>query len=292
MMIASLGYADLSAGDLQAALVAFDTARSISARAGEAFARTNCTYLLGVAHARALDWPHAKLHLERALAWNKESENVWNIHQCEAWLGAALAGLGAPDRGEALLEGALAFFEEHDEERMIHVCGHLRALTEVARAGWVEPDPPRVERAWARAQEAPEGARVQPAWGTLEAAYDHARALLEAAPDTTLEHNPDRTRFRLEGGDVINLARSHTARAVLHALLDDLAARPGEPIAPMDLFARAWPGQNIEQRAALMRLYVTINKLRKIGLDGIIETLDQGYRVRPHVRVEAVAEGL
>ncbi len=293
MMIASLGYAELHAGDAGAARAAFASARDLSIHAGQAFARTNCTYLLALAHASTLGWVPARLHLEQTLEWNQASGNAWNIHQCKAWLGACLACQGSLDRGRALLVEALEFFTEHGEEEMCHTIGALTLMTEVAEHGWVTPDAANLKSAWARAIETPEGARAQPSWGTLERAHERALESVNArAERVVMRCDTERARVRLEDGDIVDLRRSHTVRAVLHVLIDELEERPGEPIEAMDLFERAWPGQQVEPRAALMRLYVTINKLRKLGFGDLIETLSEGYRLRPHLRVEIVEDDL
>ena len=42
----------------------------------------------------------------------------------------------------------------------------------------------------------------------------------------------------------------------------------------------------------MMRLYVSINALRKLGLDELIQTRGDGYRLRPDVPVERLEEGV
>ena len=59
----------------------------------------------------------------------------------------------------------------------------------------------------------------------------------------------------------------------------------GEPLDVHALFAAGWPGQAIGVEAATHRVYVTLANLRKLGLDEVLLTLEEGYALDPNLKV-------
>ena len=76
-------------------------------------------------------------------------------------------------------------------------------------------------------------------------------------------------------------------RRLLCALAEQ-QARGGEPLDVHALFAAGWPGQAIGVEAATHRVYVTLANLRKLGLDEVLLTLEEGYAPGPSLKVRWV----
>ena len=53
-----------------------------------------------------------------------------------------------------------------------------------------------------------------------------------------------------------------------------------------DLVAAGWPGEEPIYEAALNRVYVTVDRLRSLGLRDVVERVDDGYRIIPGERLE------
>ena len=85
----------------------------------------------------------------------------------------------------------------------------------------------------------------------------------------------------MPGGEPITCG----ARPVLKRLLSELAKRPRTPIAAKELVAIGWPGERMLEDAATNRLYVSMNRLRKLGLGAHLVSTDAGYVLDAPVRV-------
>ena len=88
----------------------------------------------------------------------------------------------------------------------------------------------------------------------------------------------------------MNLSRRRTVKRILAILAKARAENPGEVLDAHTLVERGWPGEVFEVRAGLMRLYVTINTLRKLGLEEVLQTHGEGYRLDPDVPIEVIGE--
>jgi len=290
MMLASLGYLDMLEGEPERALGMLNDALEHLEQLAMASAVGNTTYLIGVAHACALEWDAARAMLERALTYNRSIEMPWNIHLTQLWLGVVLVGQGMIEEGRAKIELARAFFEGMPGE-MTGVLEILELMPDVVHAGWVEESPDAVARVSASLDAIPEATRMASgnAWTVVtrmvHRAEEHVASMQRAHAQVTLTVSPDYKEIEVPGQGIVSLGRSKKMRALLGALIEHHAEHPGEPMEAQELFERGWPGEQPEQRTGMMRLYVAINKLRKTGLDEFIETAADGYQLRSNVRV-------
>ncbi|MGE0784411.1 MAG: tetratricopeptide repeat protein [Sandaracinaceae bacterium] len=110
-----------------------------------------------------------------------------------------------------------------------------------------------------------------------------ARVEHEALPPLTLE--PEGETARVGDGEPILLARRPRLRNVLHALVREHRREPGAWVSVDAIFELGWPGERAIAHAAKNRVHVTLSRLRKLGLDAVLESGPEGARLRRGVVV-------
>ena len=63
------------------------------------------------------------------------------------------------------------------------------------------------------------------------------------------------------------------------------ALRAAEVVRGHALLEAGWPGERMSPESGARRVYVTINRLRKLGLGELLLTTGDGYALAPNVRV-------
>jgi pSer/pThr/pTyr-binding forkhead associated (FHA) protein len=90
--------------------------------------------------------------------------------------------------------------------------------------------------------------------------------------------------FRLAGsGEEVNLGRRGPLRKVLLALARRRIDEPGVGLSNDDILEAGWPGAKMKHEAGLARVYTTVQRMRALGLQGILVTHDDGYLLDPAV---------
>ncbi|AKF03526.1 helix-turn-helix domain-containing protein [Sandaracinus amylolyticus] len=79
-------------------------------------------------------------------------------------------------------------------------------------------------------------------------------------------------------------------RNVLALLLQRHAEDPGRTTSTWELLEIGWPGESIQPDAGANRVYATIRRLRNMGLRGVIERHDDGYRIVPGAQITWIQE--
>jgi predicted ATPase len=97
--------------------------------------------------------------------------------------------------------------------------------------------------------------------------------------------------FRPPRGERIDVADRQHAKATLRALLEAWREAPGRVLGTDDVLASAWPGERIHKRAGASRVYVTIGRLRDLGLRGLILRVAGGYMLDPTQLIAVGARG-
>ncbi len=87
----------------------------------------------------------------------------------------------------------------------------------------------------------------------------------------------------LPDGTRVGLASRHLARRLLLALVEQRLLEPGARVSHATLLEAGWPGERMRSDSARNRLYVAVSTLRKLGLEGILESEPEGYRLDPDV---------
>ena len=223
-------------------------------------------------------------------------------------------------RDWALLSEAAASAARQEETPMADVAERLDALDEVdadcralfglVRAYRLRTTDP--EAASQRIERAREGSGTRPPlfarslYGRV-AILTVERALERTAPDPVdpdpepadtpstdeadLVVGPDGRWFRRDG-ETADLRRRGSLRRILNELADrhgaDDPAEAGLDV--YDLFDIGWPDQEIDPDSAADRVYWAVRELRKAGLDGVLQTTDDGYLLAADVVVARAEE--
>lgn len=115
---------------------------------------------------------------------------------------------------------------------------------------------------------------------------DVRRALRLASGASTLRVARDGRQVVLADRTVVELGRRAAPRRLLLALVDARMRAAGCVQSFDTLIAAGWPGERIVADAARKRLRTAIWTLRKMGLDEVILTEEDGYLLDPLVPVE------
>jgi tetratricopeptide (TPR) repeat protein len=97
---------------------------------------------------------------------------------------------------------------------------------------------------------------------------------------------PDGRWFELDGRRV-DLHRHPVMRRVLAALVEQRKTTPQQRLSVDDLLQAGWPGEHMDPASGARRVYVTISRLRKLGLGDVLEHYDEGYALAPDLEVRA-----
>jgi hypothetical protein len=175
-----------------------------------------------------------------------------------------------------------------------------QALAERALAG-VEPSPDAATRAQAAVALArapdPDGGLgpagssedVRVALRLLERAIARPARAAPASPRPAalpvLVVGPEARWFRVGEGAPVRMEKSRSARLILTRLTELRVASPGRGLPLGALFEVGWPGERIARSAAKNRVYVTLTKLRQLGLAGLLLSRDDGFLLAPEAVV-------
>lgn len=107
----------------------------------------------------------------------------------------------------------------------------------------------------------------------------------ERPPKRALRIDEEATFFAVDGQPPVDLSRRRPLRRLLAHLCRHAAGPSATPMPWDALLEVGWPGEKMRADAGAHRVRVAISTLRKMGLGGVIETGEDGYRVHKDVAV-------
>ncbi|HJL16862.1 MAG TPA: hypothetical protein RMH99_14455 [Sandaracinaceae bacterium LLY-WYZ-13_1] len=110
-------------------------------------------------------------------------------------------------------------------------------------------------------------------------AYSAGPASEPRTPPPGLRVGPAARWVEAPGGPRIDLARRPVLRRVFLALLESHARDPDASLDAATLFRAGWPDEKATPDSALNRVYVSVCRLRKLGLADYITTDESGFRL-------------
>jgi len=301
--------ARLEEGEPDVALDLADAARQWSTSTDDASLLGECERRRGwalMALGRAAEAAEA-FEAARALA-----ESTSDLRgEADALAGGGMLALlaGDPGKAEAALRSSLAIHEvAQDAPRAAAVRGMMELLptrgapTEEelsARRTSLQADLTRARAGGVRMREALALAKLallSRAHGTTEEAARleaEARVALRLVGPAVSPQLPDYgvtpegprpyrlgplgETLTLPDGATHSLTRHGALKRVLWALALRHRDRPGVPHSMAELVEAGWPGEKMKYEAASLRVYTTIRRLRKLGLESVLLTRDDGY---------------
>lgn len=91
--------------------------------------------------------------------------------------------------------------------------------------------------------------------------------------------------FEWAGQERVDLRRRRSIRLILDWLTTQRLERAGAGTDVYDLFDIGWPGEVVAPETAGERVYWAVRTLRKLGLEEVLVTTDEGYLLGPRVDV-------
>lgn len=234
-----------------------------------------------VEHATgALDAAQRSFHRAAALGAETDNERIVTLARYHE---AAIHALrGRHEHARSLTEGSVA--DRADRETV----ALLDAIIHIARheATGDEADAERaVQLFHANASGDPHYHPVPAHWRIVSGlAETFLTTCGRSVGKPTLVASADALSFRVPGGPWVDLSRKRVLRTLFAALLHRRIDSPGSPFTAEELAAHAWPNAPFDE-AALNRLYVSISKLRDLGLRDILLS-DDGYLLDPGYAVQ------
>ena len=267
-------------------------AASVHRDAGERWRSAIDLYLAGAsAHARG-EATAAVESFERALGALKRAGVTRGTAAIHAHTALALAESGEFAEADARLTWARAGAKtDAASEFAVDVLG---AAVEAARAKDA-PDADKqtllararatLERATRAEGATPEVAHARKA---LERALERAAggsAATRPAGAPGLVIGRDARWMIAQGGERTDLVRYGPVRRLLDRLVGARLESPGVALSAEALIEAGWPGERMRHTAGLLRTYSAVRRLRRLGLEGVLVTRDDGYLLDPNVVV-------
>jgi predicted ATPase len=96
--------------------------------------------------------------------------------------------------------------------------------------------------------------------------------------------------FAVDGGARVDLGRRGALRRILLRLAELRLSSPGVALPLAAVSAAGWPGERMLGESAADRVYTTVQRLRRLGLEEVLLTRDDGYLLDPRVAAEWSAD--
>lgn len=251
--------------------------------AGERWRHAIALYRDGIAAHRRADHAAALDAFDRALAALARAGVTRGSAVVHAHAAVALAESGDLAEADARLARARAAIGDDPASELavaLHAAAialvRTRSTTGAARDAAMREARAVVERA-ARAEAAPPDVVV--ARRVLEELLEAPPASIRTPGDdaATLVVGRDARWMTPPGGERVDLVRYGPVRRLLDRLVEERLARPGTALTAEQLIEAGWPGERMRHSAGLLRVYSAVRRLRRLGLEPLLVTRDDGY---------------
>lgn len=305
----------LARGDTAAAEASLREALAAARASGRPADEVNARNGLGFVLALRGDHDGAEDELQRALRLARRTETPGLVALVCASLAQVEARRGRPDEAERHAGEAIAAYEElrylrqlaemrlergafrlaadmagaaEDATRALELARTIglrrlegRALELGARIALQEND---AARALALSRRAIERAGESPELADLLARASAFQGRRVAPVDLRLEVAASGRAFKL-GRKTVDFTRRRALRGIFEALVRQRRTHPGRPLGVDAVLEAGWPGERMSPESGARRVYVTINRMRKLGLEGVLLTMGDGYMLDPQIPI-------
>jgi tetratricopeptide (TPR) repeat protein len=282
---------DASGDDRRAlaeALPRLERARSDAQRAGHARLEAFVDAVLGVAHHLNGNLDEAERCLRRGVGLSLQVKDI--LAGCVS--AGHLAGVLA-ERGGASLPEARHWLDTAQSyaQLMPNPSGRAALVALEGMLARAEGDRAGVAALRRRALGANDsagvvGVHLRLALRILDRAL--AKDAEGPAPVLVIAISKSGRRIAFDNGEPIDFTRRGALRRILRALVD--AYPTNKALDVTGLIAAGWPGEIVETEAGTARVYTAIKSLRRLGLEGVLVTRDDGYVLAPGTQVRELPE--
>lgn len=297
LMLQLLGATTQLEGDLEEARDCYAESATICQEVGDGRLHSTALGYRAIAELELGDLEAARGHFEEACRKAERVGEHWHGALFRGYLGALEALEGRADRSGPHFDRAFAELKAHPHTKIEACVQVLASLPDVTRAARGEADAreaadERLEGAISARDTLtdPEGASadVRIALRIVR----HAMNALDEAGDSkdALRVHPSGAWFEPPREKRIDCRRRQALRRILVRLARQRVQQPGTPIPADALIAAGWPDERMSTASAQNRLYVTINRLRQLGLSEALQLVEGGYRLDPDLAIALVPE--
>lgn len=286
--LTNLGVIHQERGDPERARQCYERAIAIHQKVGHKRFEGISGSDLGLSLLEAGELEAARAALERAVSIVQEVGDRRNEGLCLGALAATLACLGQLETAQHTFEAAESILRA--DPIFLEAIATYRGLLDLALARQADnsTDPRSEDEATAHLE------RAQERLGSIttdetRAAHRVLEAALKRQTQARLQVAWDAAWFVLPTGERVDLEKRPKLSKVLAQLVEARLRSPGEPVSVHAIIKGAWPGERILPQAATNRVRVAVSSLRKAGLKDLIQTLKDGYQLKPSAPVERLS---
>lgn len=297
LMLQLLGAAAQLEGQLEEARDAYAEGAQICDEIGDGRLLSTGLGYRAIAELELGDLESAREHFEEACRVGQRVGEHRHGALFRAYVGAIEALEGHPEHAEGHVARARGILAQHPDLKMeasVDVLALLPVITRAARGEAEARD--EIEAGFEHALAA-RGALEDPEGSSADVRLAlriarHALEALEQAGESklALRVDPSGAWFEPPGGDRVDCRRRQALRRILVRLARHRVQQPGAPIPPESLISAGWPDERMSQASAQNRLYVTINRLRQLGLGELLQLVEGGYRLDPDVPLALIPQ--
>ncbi|HEY8074000.1 MAG TPA: tetratricopeptide repeat protein [Labilithrix sp.] len=252
-------------------------------------------YQTGVAAHERGAAQDAVVLFEKALAALARAGVTRGVAAIVAHTAAALAETGDLAEADARLARARkAAGDEPGGERVVEVLAAAVAVQRTRPGGDAREETLRACREVLDRASETEGAppELAVARRTLARALDRAQGAPATAstldvtvPAGALVVGRDARWIQVPGGPRVDLVRYGPVRRLLDRLVAHRLEHAGDALTAEQLIEAGWPGERMRHTAGLLRVYSAVRRLRRLGLEPVLVTRDDGYLLDPNAPV-------
>lgn len=291
ILLTSLGMAHLLEENFESSRASLERARELLHRAVDRRSEVIAIVDLGILAMVERLPKEAKKYFATGMEICRDAGFLWLGGMSQSWLGAAQAVLGCEKEAQVALRAGHSALAKFPNRYHAAMSSALLAYLDIlaCRSALIES---RFEDA--RKNISDIESRLEPAKPLCDESHDLLIAvrcvekekaeLCRDLHSRTLTVCKDTGWFAV-GSDRVDLKRRRPLRLIVAALVHARVESPGTVVSLETLIRKGWPDQNVSEKSARNRLWVTINELRKLGLKDVLATRDDGYLLLPEYEV-------
>jgi len=297
LMLQLLGATAQLEGELEEARDCYAESATMCAEAGDDRLLSTALGYRAISELELGDLEASREHFEEACRAAERVGEHWHGALFRAYIGALEALEGRPDDAAPHFERARKSLKAHPHARMEAGVEVLAALPHVTRAARGEDGARDAANAQLEAALSERDQLTDPQNASADVRIAlrivrHATHALDEADDAenALRVGPSGAWFEAPGEERVDCRRRQALRRILVRLARQRVQQPGSPIPADGLIAAGWPDERMSAASAQNRLYVTINRLRQLGLAEHLQLVEGGYRLDPDLAIALVPE--
>ena len=277
----SMGYNALGlyfqeADRLVEALATYRKAREVAAHAGFRLIEGVALWRLGGCLEEQGHRSEARVAYQRAIVLFERTASGRYLALTQIYLAGLEADTGNLMRSVSILDTAERSLATLGHTGLEGLCGLQRRRIDLLRSG--------SPRAAARHDSDSTLATSNPEARFILRQIDRGRTTVRTE-HWTLYVSEEATEFQWDNRPPVSMPRGPVLPRVLSALVDARLQEPGSSVSFEALLRAGWPEEKMMHEAGLQRVYESIRRLRRLGLESAVKKTASGYLLDPSTPV-------